>query len=98
MNTPLHMAKYALNPKWYMERHGRILPIEIQRSRRDFELPLQRCTMGLSGSLDSLEQFLSIQYESLHDSRPDDTFPGDMQELSIFSRFCSRLRIQILSV
>jgi hypothetical protein len=39
---------------------------------------------------------MSIQYESLQDSRPDDTFLGDMQEISIFSRFCSRPQIQIL--
>jgi hypothetical protein len=28
---------------------------------------------------------MSIQGESLHDSRPDGTFSGDMQEFSIFS-------------
>jgi hypothetical protein len=36
--------------------------------------------------------------EPLHDSRPDGTFLGDMRELSIFSRFCSRPQIQIPSV
>jgi hypothetical protein len=41
---------------------------------------------------------MSIQYESLDDSRPDDTFPSDMQELSIFSKFCSRPQIQILGI
>jgi hypothetical protein len=28
MNTPFHMETYALNPKWYVARPGRILPIE----------------------------------------------------------------------
>ena len=41
---------------------------------------------------------MSIQYESLHDSRPNDTFSGDVKELSIFSRFFSRPQIQILSM
>jgi hypothetical protein len=40
---------------------------------------------------------LSIQGWSLHDSRPDSTFTGDMQELSIFSRLSSKPQIQILS-
>jgi hypothetical protein len=40
---------------------------------------------------------MSIQGCSLHDSSPDGTFLGDMRKLSIFSRFCSRPRIQILS-
>lgn len=27
MNTPLHMPAYALNPKWYVMRPGRVAPI-----------------------------------------------------------------------
>lgn len=27
LNTPLHMAAFALNPKWYMARPGRVTPI-----------------------------------------------------------------------
>jgi hypothetical protein len=41
---------------------------------------------------------MSIQYESLHDSRPDDTFSSDVPKISIFSKFCSRPWIQILGV
>ena len=26
MNTPLHMAAYAVNPKWYAPRPGRVPP------------------------------------------------------------------------
>ena len=36
MNTPLHMAAYALNPKWYVERPGRISPIEDVEIKRGF--------------------------------------------------------------
>ncbi|KAH9291987.1 hypothetical protein KI387_042831, partial [Taxus chinensis] len=28
LNTPLHMAAYALNPKWYVERPGRVVPLD----------------------------------------------------------------------
>jgi hypothetical protein len=41
---------------------------------------------------------MSIHYESLHDSRPDNTFSSNVQELFIFSKFFSRPRIQILSM
>jgi hypothetical protein len=27
LNTPLHMAAYALNPRWYMTRPGRVTPL-----------------------------------------------------------------------
>jgi hypothetical protein len=36
---------------------------------------------------------MSKQGGSLYDSRPDSTFPGDMQELSIFSSLSSRPQI-----
>jgi hypothetical protein len=37
MNTPLHMANmYALNPKWYMERPGRIPPIDDLEIKKGF--------------------------------------------------------------
>ena len=45
MNTPLHMATYAINPKWYISRPGRIAPIQDP----EFELPLQRCTVKRRG-------------------------------------------------
>ena len=36
LNTPLHMAAYALNPKWYMERPNRILPIDDEEVKQGF--------------------------------------------------------------
>ena len=36
MNTPLHMAAYALNPKWYVERHGRVPPIHDPKVNNGF--------------------------------------------------------------
>jgi hypothetical protein len=41
---------------------------------------------------------MSIQGWSLHDSRPEDTFLGDMQELSIFSRLSTMAHMSILIV
>jgi hypothetical protein len=40
---------------------------------------------------------MSIHGESLHDSRPDSTSPGNMQELSIFNSLGSMPQIQIPS-
>lgn len=28
LNTPLHMAAYALNPRWYGQRPSKIIPVE----------------------------------------------------------------------
>ena len=36
MNTPLHMAAYALNPKWYVEREGRVPPIDDPEVKQGF--------------------------------------------------------------
>lgn len=36
MNTPLHMAAYALNPKWYVERPGRVPPIDDPEVKNGF--------------------------------------------------------------
>ena len=36
LNTSLHMAAYALNPKWYMERPNRILPIGDEKVKQWF--------------------------------------------------------------
>lgn len=36
MNTPLHMAVYALNPKWYVERLGRVPPIDDLEVKNEF--------------------------------------------------------------
>ena len=35
-HTPLHMAVYALNPKWYVERHGRVPPIDDPEVKNGF--------------------------------------------------------------
>ena len=34
LNTSLHMVAYALNPKWYMERPNRVLPIDEEVKKR----------------------------------------------------------------
>ena len=36
LNTSLHMAAYALNPKWYMERPNRVLPIDDEEVKHGF--------------------------------------------------------------
>ena len=36
LNTPLHMAAYALNPKWYVEREGRVAPIDDPKVKQGF--------------------------------------------------------------
>ena len=36
LNTSLHMAIYALNPKWYMERPNRVLPIDDEEVKNGF--------------------------------------------------------------
>ena len=36
LNTSLHMAAYALNPKWYMERPNRVLPIDDEEVKQGF--------------------------------------------------------------
>jgi hypothetical protein len=36
MNTPLHIAAYALNPKLYVARPGRVLPIEDLEVKKGF--------------------------------------------------------------
>lgn len=36
LNTSLHMATYAINPKWYMERPNRVLPIDDEEVRQGF--------------------------------------------------------------
>ena len=42
MNTPLHMATYALNPKWYVERPGRISPIEDPEIKKGFRVAITK--------------------------------------------------------
>ncbi|KAH9325006.1 hypothetical protein KI387_005184, partial [Taxus chinensis] len=37
LNTPLHMVSYALNPKWYVERPGRVLPVDDEEVDEDQE-------------------------------------------------------------
>ena len=36
MNTPLHMASYALNPKWYVERPGIMPPNDDPEVKNGF--------------------------------------------------------------
>ena len=36
LNTSLHMAKYALNPKWYMERSNRVLHMDDEEVKDGF--------------------------------------------------------------
>ena len=36
LNTSLHMDTYALNPKWYMERPNRVLPIDDEEVKQSF--------------------------------------------------------------
>jgi len=36
MNIPLHMAAYALNPKWYVERFGRVPLIDDPEVKNGF--------------------------------------------------------------
>ncbi|KAH9329297.1 hypothetical protein KI387_001405 [Taxus chinensis] len=45
LNTPLHMAAYALNPKWYVERPGRVLPVDDEEVRKGFLKALKKCIM-----------------------------------------------------
>ena len=36
LNTPLHMAAYALNPKWYIPRPGRVTPLRDDEVKNGF--------------------------------------------------------------
>jgi hypothetical protein len=36
LNTPLHMATYALNPKWYVEREGKVSSIHDLEVKKGF--------------------------------------------------------------
>ena len=42
MNTPLHMAAYALNPKWYISRPGRIAPIQDPEIKKGFRTAIAK--------------------------------------------------------
>jgi len=42
MNTPLHMVAYALNPKWYVEREGRVAPIDDPEVKLGFIDAIQK--------------------------------------------------------
>lgn len=37
MNTPLHIATYTLNPKWYFERLGRVPHIDDPEVKNGFQ-------------------------------------------------------------
>lgn len=51
MNINLHMAAYALNPKWYAPRPGRMLPFE------DDEV--------MEGLIEALRKLYSIEEETI---------------------------------
>ena len=36
LNTSLHVAAYAINPKWYMERPNRVIPIDDEWVKNGF--------------------------------------------------------------
>ena len=36
LNTLLHMAAYALNPKWYIPRPGRVTPLQDDEVKNGF--------------------------------------------------------------
>lgn len=36
LNTPLHMVAYALNPKWYIPRLGRVTPLQDDEVNNGF--------------------------------------------------------------
>lgn len=50
LNTSLYMAAYALNPKWYMERPNRVLPIDDEEVKQGFldaiSKMYSKCDMG----------------------------------------------------
>jgi hypothetical protein len=52
MNTPLGMVAYALNPKWYVGRHGRILPIEDPKIKKGFRAAITKMYSVEEGSVD----------------------------------------------
>ena len=42
LNTPLHMPAYALNPKWCVEREGRVAPIDDPEVKQGFIKAIQK--------------------------------------------------------
>jgi hypothetical protein len=36
MNSPLHMASYAHNPMWYLERPGRVVQLDNPELKEGF--------------------------------------------------------------
>jgi hypothetical protein len=42
LNTPLHMVTYALNLKWYVEREGRVAPIDDPKVKQGFIEAIQK--------------------------------------------------------
>jgi len=51
MNTPLHMAAYALNPKWYIPRPGRILPIDDPEIKKGFKDAISKMYSAEEGKI-----------------------------------------------
>jgi hypothetical protein len=46
LNTPLHMATYALNLKWYIERQGKVAPtddLEVKQGSMTLLTAYKRC-------------------------------------------------------
>jgi len=42
LNTPLHMVAYALNLKWYVEREGKVSPIDDHEVKHGFIEAIQK--------------------------------------------------------
>ena len=42
MNTPLHMATYVLNPKWYIGRLRRTVPIDDPEIKKRFQASITK--------------------------------------------------------
>ena len=51
MNTPLHMAAYALNPKWYIPRPGIIPPIDDLEIKNGFQATISKMYTSEDGKV-----------------------------------------------
>ena len=51
MNTPLHIAAYALNPKWYISRPGRVAPIDDPEVKNGFRAIISKMYSSKEGKI-----------------------------------------------
>jgi hypothetical protein len=51
LNTPLHMVVYAMNPKWYKARHGRVTPIQDAEVKAGFFKCIERMYDPIDSSM-----------------------------------------------